>query len=60
MNSVMEEYRKDIETEMLFSLVSENVLSPATAAKKLGVTVEQLLSEMRQNGYKLPTSPVES
>ena len=41
-----EEARKRGKTEMIYSLVSEGDISPEKGAQKLGISVEQLNSDM--------------
>ena len=44
--SAREEARKRGMTEMIYSLVSEGDISPEKGAQKLGISVEQLNSDM--------------
>ena len=48
-----EEARKRGMTEMIYSLVSEGDISPEKGAQKLGISVEQLNSDMSAWGERM-------
>ena len=50
----MEESNRRTNIQFLCELVSEGIVTPEDAAKRIGVSVETLLSEMASHGYQLP------
>lgn len=54
MCEIMEQSNRRSNMDLLFGLVSEEALSPEKAAEKLNIDVDELFSEMKQAGYKVP------
>lgn len=54
MCEAIEKYGLQKTMKTLFELVSEGELSKEVAAKKLAITVDELLLRMQKEGYKLP------
>ena len=50
------EGRNEGKMESIYSLVSRGVLSIAIGASELGVSVRKLKSDMKKNGYEIPTN----
>ena len=51
---VQEKAREEERKHTIYSLVSDGDLAPHKGADRLGITIEQLRSDMTAAGYQLP------